>query len=111
MTTDVLVLSVATEETAYFPALRASAGSQGFRFEVLGMGRQWGGFIWANSLILERAQQCEPDQLVLVLDGYDTIITAHREDSQNIPKGMFSCERARGTHANIAHRKVGRCWN
>ena len=79
MTTDVLVLSVATEETAYFPALRASAESQGFRFEVLGMGRQWGGFIWANSLILERLWQCEPDQLVLVLDGYDTIITTHRE--------------------------------
>lgn len=74
MTCDVLVLAFATEETAYFPALRASAAEQGFRFEVIGLGRQWQGFVWANSLIMERTLQCEPDELVLVLDGYDTLL-------------------------------------
>jgi len=75
----VLVLTFATEETAYFPALRASAAAQGFRFEVIGLGQQWQGFIWANSLMMERARQCNPDELVLVLDGYDTLVTMRCE--------------------------------
>ncbi|KAL1510491.1 hypothetical protein AB1Y20_006796 [Prymnesium parvum] len=70
----VLVLTFATEETAYLPALRASAAAQGFRFEVIGLGHEWQGFMWANALLMERVQRCDPDELVLVLDGYDTLI-------------------------------------
>ena len=71
---DVLVLAFATEEIGYLPALRASAAAQGFRFEVIGLGQEWLGFIWANSLIVERVKKCKPDELVLVLDGYDTLL-------------------------------------
>ena len=76
----VLVLTFATEETAYLPALRESASKQGFRFEVLGLGQKWQGFIWANSLLQDRMKKCDPDELVLMLDGYDTLITMPCEE-------------------------------
>ena len=42
---------------------------------MLGLGQPWQGFIWANSLLMERLRQCDPEEMVLVLDGYDTLIT------------------------------------
>ena len=72
--TPVLVLTFATEETAYLPSLRASAKAQGFRFEVLGLNQKWQGFMWANSLLMDRVRECDPNELVLVLDGYDTLV-------------------------------------
>ena len=88
----VLVLTFATEETAYLPALRESAKKQGFRFEVLGLGQKWQGFIWANSLLEERMRQCDPEELVLMLDGYDTLITMPCSDM--VSKYVKICQEA-----------------
>jgi len=71
----VLVLTFATDETAYFPALRESAKKQGFAFEALGLGQKWQGFMWANELLMDRMRKCDPEQLVLLVDGYDTLVT------------------------------------
>tara|TARA_B100000575_G_scaffold30381_3_gene20465 strand:- start:2509 stop:3429 length:921 start_codon:yes stop_codon:yes gene_type:complete len=75
--------AVATGNMGYVEALEASCVQAGIQLKFLGMGERWRGFVWANSLIREELAKMlveYSDELVLMLDGYDTLVCSHAND-------------------------------
>ena len=83
-----LALTVATEERAELRRLLDSGRRYGVEIEPLGLGRPWRGGDVANepgggqkiNLLRPMLQQVPPEQPILFVDGYDTIITRHAGD-------------------------------
>ncbi len=66
--------TVATGQSGYFDALVRSCERHGIDLEVLGQGAKWRGFVWRLRLLHERLAKLPDDELVIVTDGYDTMI-------------------------------------
>jgi len=77
----VTVLTCATSEDGYYPSLVASCKKYGYKLVTVGMGMEWKGFTWSQTVLLEGINQIASedksgeDALLIVVDGYDTIMT------------------------------------
>ena len=77
----VTVLTCATSEEGYYPSLVASCKKYGYKLLTVGMGMEWKGFTWSQTILLEGINQIASedkygeDALLIVVDGYDTIMT------------------------------------
>eukprot|EP00440_Ansanella_granifera_P055696 gb/GFBE01060367.1/.p1 GENE.gb/GFBE01060367.1/~~gb/GFBE01060367.1/.p1 ORF type:complete len:302 (+),score=69.08 gb/GFBE01060367.1/:1-906(+) len=96
------VYTVATESIGYLPALKESAAKQGVSLEVVGEGMKWGGFIWRFEQLKHHIAKLHPDELAMVIDGYDTLIMKSevelRESFEKVGKGdsiVFASETLR----------------
>jgi len=70
------VITVATHSQAYFPILQESARRNNIDLIILGWGDKWAGFGWKLKLIRNYLQSLNYDEIVLVLDAFDTFIAS-----------------------------------
>ena len=68
--------TVATHHEGFLHSLQESARKYGYDLSVLGLNEKWKGFVWRWQVLQEALEDLPDDELVLVLDGYDTVITA-----------------------------------
>ena len=68
--------TVATHHEGFLHSLQESARKYGYDLAVLGLNEKWKGFVWRWQVLQEALEDLPDDELVLVLDGYDTVITA-----------------------------------
>ena len=66
--------TTATHSQGYFPALQASARRYGVTLEVVGWGQKWGGFAWKLSILKKLLRREAPDEVVVFLDAFDTVL-------------------------------------
>ena len=68
--------TVATHHEGYLSSLEESARKYGYTLQVLGFGRPWQGFVHRWQLLLDALVGLPTEDVVLVVDGFDTVITA-----------------------------------
>jgi len=68
------IFTVATDDVGYLPALEESAEKQQVSLTVIGKGKKWGGFVWRYEQLQDHLAQLDPDEVAMVIDGYDTLI-------------------------------------
>ena len=68
--------TVATHYEGFLYSLEDSARKYGYQLSILGLHGEWKGFVWRWKMLNEALQSVPGEELVLVLDGYDTVITA-----------------------------------
>jgi hypothetical protein len=70
------IITVATHSQAYFPALKDSARRYNVDLIVLGWGEKWLGFGWKLRMIRDYLKSLSGDEIVMVIDAFDTLITS-----------------------------------
>jgi hypothetical protein len=83
----------------YFPALKESCKRLGYDFRTCGAGQKWKGFGWSVRQMEDMAIdvfRSSPDRLILLLDGYDTLVTMEEERLRH--KYEWLCVRTNAVH-------------
>lgn len=69
-------ITYATHSERYYPALIASYEKFGANYVVLGFGDEWKDYLQKMNAILDFLRTgCHPDEVVCVMDGFDSILT------------------------------------
>jgi hypothetical protein len=68
------LITVVTHSDFYFPILKESCAKNNLELIILGFGKKWEGFTWRFSLLKEYLSSLDPDEIVLVTDGFDVIV-------------------------------------
>jgi len=68
------LITVVTHSDFYFPILKESCAKNKLELIVLGFGKKWKGFTWRFGLLKEYLSTLDPDEIVLVTDGFDVIV-------------------------------------
>jgi len=93
------IFTVATESVGYLPALEESAEKHQVPFTVIGKGKPWGGFVWRYEQLQHHLAQLDPDEVAMVIDGYDTLILKSEaelmESFESLQKSLCSTEELR----------------
>ncbi|MCB8977579.1 MAG: hypothetical protein H6657_09180 [Ardenticatenaceae bacterium] len=71
------VITVATHSQGYFPLLADTCRNNNIELVVLGWGERWKGFGWKLGLLKKHFESVSSNEIVLVLDGFDTILVSH----------------------------------
>lgn len=80
MEQNITVITVATHDKGYLQALVESCEKNNFDIKVLGFGEKWGGFAWKFKKLREYLENiCNPYDIVIFLDGYDTLCINNKE--------------------------------
>lgn len=93
------VLACATEYRQETAILQRSAARNGFRFHAVGLGEPWRGFatkfLAYEKKLQELRRKLPPDQLVMLLDAWDTVILGSSEElvgkMSQVPSGSILC--------------------
>lgn len=96
---EIVAITCATGEEGYFPALKESCRRLGYDFRTCGAGQEWQGFGWSvrqMEAIANDVFQSSPDRLILLLDGYDTLVTM--EEARLRHEYECLCTRANAVH-------------
>lgn len=73
--------TVVTGPGGYLESLEASCDRNHVRLDKLGWGDEWRGWRWRSETILTYLQQdCDPDDVVCIFDGYDVVVLADEEE-------------------------------
>ena len=83
------VVTVATHSERYYPILQKSCEDRGVNLEVLGWGLRWQGLTWKLKLMNEYIQTLDDNEIVMFIDGFDTIIL---QDLSYIETCFRSCD-------------------
>lgn len=75
---NVYVVTVATENVGYLNILKESCVRYNFTLVVLGFGEKWGGFTWKFLKTREQLDKFDDNDIVIFVDGYDTIILSDK---------------------------------
>jgi hypothetical protein len=91
------IICVATSDEGYLDVLRKNAKDKNINLYVLGYGEKWQGLWWKSKKYLEFLDNCEPDEIVMIVDGYDVIIPGTKNGIVNKFKNfdtdiVISCE-------------------
>lgn len=70
------VLTYATDRKGFFPCLEESCKKFGYDLRTVGMGEKWKGFLQSQVGLLEAVMEFDPREMVLVVDGFDVVITS-----------------------------------
>ena len=95
--------TVATHHEGFLHSLQESARKYGYDLSVLGLNEKWKGFVWRWQVLQEALEDLPDDELVLVLDGYDTVITAPAACLE--AEYHTKCEAADRLMFGLEHRK------
>ncbi len=82
------IITVATHSQAYFPVLKESARKNNINLVVLGWGEKWAGFGWKLKLLKDYLYTLSHDEIILVLDAFDTIIISNTNEIIKKFKGI-----------------------
>lgn len=93
------VLACATEYRQETAILQRSASRNGFRFHTVGLGEPWRGFatkfLAYERRLQELRQKLPPEQLVMLLDAWDTVILGSSEEllhkMSQLPSNSILC--------------------
>ncbi len=78
--TELTVITVATQNDGYMPILKKQLENSKIKYDILGFGEKWKGWLWRTQLILNYLKKCKPDQIVMFVDGYDIVIVGIEQD-------------------------------
>lgn len=73
-------ITYATHSERYFPALKASYEYFDCDYEILGFGVKWIDYKQKLEGIINYAKTQKPDEIICVMDGFDTIVTASPDE-------------------------------
>ena len=71
------IVTVANKSDGYYEILKKSCIRNGCELTTLGFGEKWGGFVWRLELIQEYLKSINPDDIVIIIDGFDVVMTEH----------------------------------
>ena len=71
------IVTVANKSDGYYEILKESCIRNGCELTTLGFGEKWGGFVWRLELIQEYLKSINPDDIVIIIDGFDVVMTEH----------------------------------
>jgi len=77
---NLIIITVATKSDGYLPALKHHLVKNKIKHQILGYGQKWGGWIWRINIIMDYLRKCQPNDIVMIIDGYDIIVKG-TEDS------------------------------
>jgi len=97
------LLTVATHEEGYFPALIESSRRNGIDIEVLGLRQNWNGFIWKYTLVMEALKEIPNEQIVCFVDAFDVILLGGIDEI--IEKFKATGKEIIYAHENFCHSK------
>lgn len=74
------VVTVATKEDGYLRVLKRELDDAGIGYKILGYGQKWEGWVWRTNLILNYLKTLNPNDIVMVIDGYDILMVGSEQD-------------------------------
>ena len=112
--TQITVLLVATEWNPTYENCISTLRKQEFKYQVLGFGEKWQGWKWRTELYTKALRCKHPDDLIILLDAYDTLCQKHSStfytDFLSFNKDIvIGCEWYCGNTKNCAN--VDAWWN
>ena len=90
------IVTVATHNDGYLPALKSICKKNNCYFKIIGFGEKWGGWSWRTQKIIEYLQGCDMSDIIMLIDGFDVLVLSKPEEIINKFKKMhcnvlFSC--------------------
>ena len=74
------IVTVATHSDLYLPFLKKSIEKIGLKLEILGWGQKYTSHHIKDTLMIEYTEKCKKDDIILFIDGFDSIITENFKD-------------------------------
>jgi hypothetical protein len=105
------IICVATSDEGYLDVLKKNAKDKNINLYVLGYGEKWQGLWWKSKKYLEYLDNCEPDEIVMIVDGYDVIIPGTKNGIINKFKNfdtdiVISCEPTLSYYNNSIYSNI-----
>ena len=75
MSSQLYIITVATNNDYYLPYLIESCKRHNKEIIILGYGEEWKGFTWRFELLLTFLKNTNPNDIICFVDGYDVICT------------------------------------
>ncbi len=73
------VVTVSNKSGGYYDILKESCIKHGCELTTLGYGEKWGGFVWRFKKIQEYLNTVNPDDIIIIVDGFDVVMTENIE--------------------------------
>ena len=80
----VVLITVATHDYGYLQVLKESCNRHGFELIVLGWGATYTGHLMKTELTIPFLEKCDPMQIVMFVDGFDSLIMRNVDDVESI---------------------------
>jgi hypothetical protein len=74
------IITVATSEEGYLRVLRHQLKKSNINHKILGYEQKWGGWVWRTNLLLNYLKSIDPNDIVMVIDGYDVLMVGNEKD-------------------------------
>jgi hypothetical protein len=74
------IITVATHSQGYFQVLKQSCRRNNIELTILGWGQKWGGFGWKLKVVRDYLKTLPADDIVLVIDAFDTLIICDTDE-------------------------------
>jgi hypothetical protein len=71
------IITVANKAGGYYEILKESCIRNGTELTTLAFGEKWGGFVWRLQKIHKYLQTLDPDDTVIISDGFDVVMLNH----------------------------------
>jgi hypothetical protein len=94
------VIVVATNVNGYIRSLMESANRHDYDLIILGINHKWHGYGWRLNTVLEYLRNLPSDEVVMIMDAYDTILLRPSSDAIQIWENLnvkFLCGAFRKT--------------
>jgi hypothetical protein len=74
------IVTVATHNEGYLPVLEHQLKKTNINYKILGYGQKWNGWMWRTTLLIDYLKTHKPDDVVMVIDGYDVLLVGNEKD-------------------------------
>ena len=71
------IVTVANKSEKYYEILKESCIRNGCKLTTLGFNEKWGGFLWIYEKTQKFLKTVDPNDIVVVIDGFDVIMNEH----------------------------------
>lgn len=79
--TNLTVITVATHIDGYMEILKNQLNEKKINYNILAYGEKWGGWNWRCKQIINYLKHNhEPDDLIMIIDGYDVLMLGNEND-------------------------------
>lgn len=74
------IVTVATHEDGYLPALRILCKKSKIPLHILGYNQKWKGWNWRTQILIDFFEKCDISDIVMVIDGFDVLVLSNTEE-------------------------------
>ena len=74
------IITVANKSGGYYEILKKSCSKAGCELTTLAFGEKWGGFVWRLQKIQEYIKTLDPNDVVIISDGFDVVMLEHIDE-------------------------------